>query len=357
MSISKHLKLYIILAVCIFLLIFVVPFFVKYLGKNTGASTAAKAPIIVQFTKVQKAHWQQRLSSIATVHANDGVQLKATAAGQLLMISPNVGRYVRKGAVLFKIDAHVLHAQLQQNLATLKFARQEYQRFRTLLTQGAITKEALEGKYKDYQTALANVSMTKQQIALTIIRAPFSGYLGLNAAPLGSYVKTGDVLAYLQTKRHLYVQFALPAAVGRLVHRGDYVTTQSSPQIQGKVSAIDSAVNPQTRMLNLRATLAPSSLIAGDYVMVNVYVGPSKPVLLLPQTAVITSTSGDYVYLVKAGKAVKTIVQTGDRRGNVVQISSGLTGNETVVSGGQIKIMPGMAVTNKGAIKLTTSKG
>lgn len=358
---ERKIKIWILSVFVIFVSILLIAFFVKYFYQRSMGKGYMPGPSIVNFTKVTAQSWQQKIESVGTVYAHHGITVKASATGEITKMFVLSGRFVQQGEKLFQINPRVLRAQLKQDLSALKFSEQEYLRYKKIYQEGAVTSESLDAKKNQYQINLATYQKAKQQLALTVIKAPFSGYLGLTQVHLGSYVLEGAALATLQTKKNLYVQFSLPGQESRLVKLGDHVmiSSEESPgkQVRGVVTAIDSSVNPDTRMLRLRATLDNAELMPGSYVPVNLFVGSKKQVKVLPQVAVVSSTNGDYVYKVVKGKAVEALVKSGERRGNFVEILSGVNVGDTVVNGGQIKVIPGFPVTEKGAITLTPKKG
>ena len=152
-------------------------------------------------------------------------------------------------------------------------------------------QEAYDKALYQFHLDQANLEQTQQSLALKLIRAPFAGTFGLTLKHLGDYVSAGDVLGTLQAPNQFRVDFSVS---GNLIHQvsvGDSVLIQSQAMKQpakGSVYAINSTIDPATRMLAMRAHLtAMAPLSAGMFVEATLLLNPAKKVMLIPQTAAV----------------------------------------------------------------------
>ena len=193
-------------------------------------------------------------------------------------------------------------------------------------------------------------------LAYTEIRAPFSGRLGRNRAPVGTLVGgSGLTLNTLVQLDPIYVTFnpserelrAIQAAretgsVAAIATLPD----DSKASFKGELSFIDNTVDRMTGTITARATVANPrfSLLPGQYVRIRVHVGDEPNALLVPQTALGSSQLGKYVYVIGAdSKAEQKLVSLGPTDGDAVSVK-GLAETDRVITGNLQKIGPGSPV-------------
>jgi multidrug efflux system membrane fusion protein len=193
-------------------------------------------------------------------------------------------------------------------------------------------------------------------LAYTDIRAPFSGRLGRNRAPVGTLVGgSGFTLNTLVQLDPIYVTFNPSerelATIAAARDAGSVETTVSLPDnpavsYKGELTFIDNTVDRTTGTITARATVANPkfSLLPGQYVRVRVHIRDEPNALLIPQTALGSSQLGKYVYVVGAdGKAEQKLVTLGTSDGESVSVT-GLTEEDRVITGNLQKIGPGSPV-------------
>jgi membrane fusion protein (multidrug efflux system) len=210
--------------------------------------------------------------------------------------------------------------------------------------------------------ARAQADSIRAAIAKKTIRAPFGGRLGIRQVNLGQILREGDPIVTLQTLDPIYVNFSLPQQQLSRLRTGlpVRVTCDALPglTLAGQVTAINPLVDPDTRNIQLQATIAnrAEKLRPGMFVTVLAALPVRQEVLIIPATAVLYAPYGDSVFLVesdkegKGGKALRQqFVRLGEKRGDFVAVTSGLKGGETVVSTGVFKLRNGQAavVDNK----------
>jgi membrane fusion protein (multidrug efflux system) len=192
------------------------------------------------------------------------------------------------------------------------------------------------------------------------IRAPFDGVAGIRAVNPGHMVKVGDALVSLQGLDQVFVDFSLPQQQLAEV-KPDLpvkVTTDAIPdrEFEGKLTAVNSSVDPVTRNVSLQATLENSdhALRAGMFGRVTVVLPQKKSVLFVPSTAVSYAPYGNSVFVIEKKADEKTkaenlilrqaFIRTGETRGDFVSITNGVKPEEQVVSTGVFKLRNGMNV-------------
>jgi membrane fusion protein (multidrug efflux system) len=204
------------------------------------------------------------------------------------------------------------------------------------------------------------VAQQKAVVEKKTIRAMFDGRLGINAVNLGQYVNPGDKIVTLQSLDPIYVDFSLPQQnlsrmkIGQTVT----VTTDAIPgrEFEGKITAISPKVDPDTRNVQVEATIANGKheLLPGMYASVTVKSGAVQEYLTLPQTAVTYNPYGESVYVIEEGGkgadgkpvliAKQTFVTIGETRGDQVAILKGVKPGDMVATSGQLKLKNGSTV-------------
>jgi membrane fusion protein (multidrug efflux system) len=349
-KIQRRIILVVIIAVIIIVSLF---FFRQYQLHSNKTKQVAQA-IIVPIVKAKSATWHKLISSVGTIQAQKGIVVKADTSGRITKVMVKSGQMVQKGQALFEINPKIIQAKLNAQKAQLTKTQDQLQRIKILYQEKVASKAQYEKALYTYQQDKADVKSFQEQLNQKIIRAPFSGHFGLTDQHLGSYVAVGTSLGSLQSVGKQRVDFAIPGSYYNQVQKGDTVFVASpalKSKIIAKVYAIDSAVSRNTRMLKVRALLTQPILTPGMFVEATLQLKPTYSVVVVPQTAVLRSLSGDVVYAVVDGKAQETLVKIDERRGSVLSITKGLTAGELVLSGGQNKVMNGVPVTDKGALK------
>jgi membrane fusion protein (multidrug efflux system) len=322
-------------------------------------------PTTVTSAEVKKADWQPMLTAIGSVSPVQGAMISAELAGTVTEINFQSGGLVKKGDVLLKMDVSPEEAQLRSAQADEELAKHDLDRAHDLAGRKVISTaefDAAQSKYAQKKAAVENIqsSIDKKQI-----RAPFDGTAGIRAVNPGQMVKVGDPLVSLQTMGQVFFDFALPQQQLADVKKDlpVKVTTDAVPgrDFDGKLTAINSSIDPATRNVTLQATLdnSDNALRAGMFGRIKVLLPKNNPTLFVPATAVSYAPFGNSVFIIEKKKDDKTgaeslllrqqFIRTGETRGDFVAVTEGLKAGDQVVSTGVFKLRNGMnvAVDNK----------
>jgi membrane fusion protein, multidrug efflux system len=322
-------------------------------------------PQAVTSAEARLAEWEGATPAIGSLLAERSVVVAAELPGIVREIAFDPGTSVKRGAVLVRLDTSVEAAQLTSDRAEASLARLGRERARKL-RQGEANAEAdLDAAEARATEADATVARLEATIAKMTIRAPFDGRIAIRQVELGQVVSPGSPVASLQSVSPIQADFWLPQralaelALGQRVR----VRTDAFPDAvwDGKITTINPEVDPATRNVRVRATLpnGDGRLRPGMFANVEVLSAERQSVLTIPATAVIFAPYGDSVFAIeqakdKAGKATAVVrqkfVRTGERRGDLVTVISGLQAGETVVSTGAFKLRNGMAVAVNNAL-------
>jgi membrane fusion protein (multidrug efflux system) len=201
------------------------------------------------------------------------------------------------------------------------------------------------------------------------IRAPFSGVLGIRRVNLGQYLAGGDPVVPLQSLAPIYVSFDVPQQdVGKLrVGTTVHVTTDQSPvPIAGRVSAINSIVDTDTRNIEVQASFdnRDGKLKPGMFVDVQAILGSSSSVVALPASAINYAPYGNSVFVVENMKSPtgqpyrgvrQQFVKLGNGRGDQVAVTTGVKPGEEIVTSGVFKLRNGAPVLVNNKVQPTNN--
>jgi membrane fusion protein (multidrug efflux system) len=228
-----------------------------------------------------------------------------------------------------------------------------------------VSQAQMDAAVASYQQALADAENLRATIAKRTIRAPFSGRLGIRQVNLGQMLEAGDEIVTLQALEPIFVDFLLPqqdltrVATGMVVR----VATNALPGqvVEGRITTINPKVEEATRNIKIQGTIKNpgEQLRPGMYVDVAVVLPKPKDVLAIPVTSVLYAPYSDSVFVVEepkeqtqkpadgqpAGKVLRQqFVHLGEKRGDFVEILSGLHAGEAVVTTGVFKLRNGQDV-------------
>lgn len=348
-----------IIIACVMGIYFTKSFFIENKSQSKLKATQAVAVIL---DKVNVQSWGTEIPAVGTVQSFSGITVRAQIAGRITAIPLQSGQSVKQGELLFQINPEVLKAQLSEAQAKLESSQFEFKRLQKLFQKGAVSEEKLIQAKSQYHNDEAALVTIEQELALASNIAEFDGMLGLTQVELGDEVAVGDPLATLQSTGRLRVEFTVPQKYRSNIQLGDEVkitrelmhqvhsgehlvqAIPSAHQYVARVYAIEPLINEDTRTVTLRATLSAMDLHPGSYVDTVLQLQDKKKVLTVPETALMASLYGDFVYLVVDQKAKKTAVKTGRRRNANVEILSGVQEGDTIIGAGLRKVSDGVSV-------------
>jgi membrane fusion protein (multidrug efflux system) len=316
-------------------------------------------PESVATAKVVQARWEASRSAIGTLVAVRAVTLSAELTGAVRQIAFESGSSVKRGDVLVKLDTSTEEAQLAAGRADAALARVNLERARNLRAGEANSPADLDTAQARAQQADAAVAGLQATIAKKTIRAPFDGRIAIRQVELGQVLAPGTPIASLQSVSPIYGEFSLPQQALAHLAGGQRVQmhTDAFPgaQWQGVITTINPEVDVATRNVRVRATFPNPGgrLRPGMFANLDILSSEQRPVAVMPATAAIYAPYGDSVFVLEEkrepGKAPIQIarqkfVRLGERRGDFVEVVSGVAPGETVVSAGAFKLRNGAAV-------------
>ena len=329
------------------------------ISKAIAQSKQAPPPVVVTALKATTSAWQPEIVAVGSMKAVRGVDVTTEVGGIVRTVAFKPGQDVPQGALLVQLNDESDVASLHALQATADLSATVLKRDRAQLEINAIARAVVDSDEADLKAKRAQVDQQAALVAKKAIRAPFAGRIGLTSVNPGQYLNPGDKIASLQTVDPIYIDFNLPqdritaVSIGQAVK----VTTDAlkGKEFTGKITAIDSKVDPTTRNVTIEATVSnpKKELLPGMFARAAAVTGASEQHLTVPQTSVAYNPYGVTVFVAApekdpSGKEVLTaqqrFVKTGPTRGDQVAILSGLKEGETIVSSGQLKLKNGTPV-------------
>ncbi len=336
------------------------------IGMGEAMKKAGPPPEVVGTTVAQKQTWENTLTAVASVVTAKGVALSNDAPGIVSRIHFESGDVVKQGAILVELDTSVERAQLTSLRAKRDLADISQKRSKALATSGAVAQSQVDADESSFKSLTADAGALSAQISRKVIRAPFSGKLGLRQVNLGQYLAPGTTVGTLEAEKSIFIDFSLAQQDLPKLRLGMTVRAllagSPKPLAEGTISAIDPNVDPMTRTIKVRASLpgVDDQLRPGMFLSVQVVLPEKNEVVAVPQTAVVHASYGDSVFVGEEkpgpdGKPRKVarqqFVKLGTTRGDFVSVVDGLKADQEVVTAGAFKLRNGipLKVNNQGA--------
>jgi membrane fusion protein, multidrug efflux system len=313
----------------------------------------------VTTAEVRRVQWQSELTAVGSSLAVQGVTVSSEVPGTVKAIAFESGAMVKKGDLLVRLDTSIEQAELASAEASARLATLDLERMKKLRAVGAGSEADLDTAAARAAQASAAFANVQAVIGKKTIRAPFSGRLGIREIDLGEVLQPGAPIVSLQSSDPIYVEFSLPQQALSRVEAGNPVAvgTDAFPdrKWQGRVDVVDAKIDPGTRNFTVRALVdnPNGELRPGMFVDVKVLRPETQELLAIPASAVLFAPYGDSVYVTKekqtdSGETLQVVeqvfVRLGERRGDLVAVTSGLNAGDTIVSTGAFKLQNGMAV-------------
>jgi RND family efflux transporter MFP subunit len=342
----------------------------SWMGGGASAQGPQRARVIsVELAKAERKPVPVDVDSIGTVTPISSVALKSRVETTIVSVHFEDGAKVSEGDLLFSLDARQIDAQIEQaegmlakDQAQLEGAQRDLRRFSDLIGKGATTQvnvdnaktqaDILIGTIKADQSALDNLKVQK---SFTIIRAPFSGRISAANVKIGNFVRPADTapLAVINQMAPVYVTFAIPQRVlvelREAMAAGDSRVIATIPGHQraedGKVAMVENSVDSTTGMITVRGIMNNANETLWPGILVNTkLIIRSEDAVTVPSAAVQRSQNGNFVFIMRDGKAHVEPVSVSRTFQGMSVIAGGLSGGEDVIVDGQLLLSEGTPV-------------
>lgn len=305
--------------------------------------------------KVEKGNIGLRIDATGTIEPVNSVDLSATASGTLEQVLVKQNEQVTKGQKLAVIESKALTSTQQEALNTLNNKQSYYQRLHSLYKQGAVSFQTMDDAKLDYLNAKAAYEKAQADVNDTIVFAPMDGTV------IGEPMKTGETVSQGLSSQMVIMTIADLSSmqIELLVDETDIGGVAIGQNVEFTVDAYpDRTFHGVVSNISKKEYSSSSSSSSSSVVYYTVYVNinsnelqglyPSMTaratikgkedtdVLIIPVTAVRSDTEGSYVYKMESGKLKKVYIKTGITTDTKVEVTSGLSAGDQVVTSGTI---------------------
>jgi multidrug efflux system membrane fusion protein len=386
--------------------------FLSACSGNRATATQGQPAVPVLAANVVRKTVPVEITAIGNVEAYSTVAVKALVGGELTQVHFKEGQDVKQGDLLFTIDPRPFEALLKQAEANLardtaflkqseaNLARDEAQaknaeiqarRYADLYTEGVVAKElsdqfhtaadALDATLRADRAAIENANAAIQadkaarenatlQLAYCYIRSPMNGRMGNLIVHQGNVLKANDLaLVTINQIQPIYVTFTVPeqnlpdikrAMVARPLEVRAVVPEEKGDPERGTLTFVDNMVDTATGTIRLKGTFINPNrqLWPGQFVNVVLTLSMRPNALVIPSRAVQTGQSGQYVFVIRPDSTVevRSIAIGSSVQGEII-IERGLNSGETVVTDGQLRLVPRAKVTVKKGLDDSEAQG
>lgn len=314
------------------------------------ATTAfAQAPgVIVSAAQIKS--FPLSAEALGNARANESIEVRAEITAALTAIYFTEGQRVEKGTVLAKLESAEQLAGLAAAKAALVESSSQLKRSEELFKTNVVAASQLEQLKAKQEADQAAVNAAQSRVEQTVIRAPFSGRLGLRRVSVGSILNTDTVITTLDDTSVIKLDFDVPEVFIANLEPGLDVLARSAAWpdtlFRGVVATIDTRVDPVTRSVIVRALLPnkKEQLRPGMFLTVSL-LKEDLQALMIPEEAIVPEGSKQFVFVVSAaGVAELREIRSGRRRPGEVEVLQGLAAGEQVITEGTQKVRSGQSV-------------
>jgi len=305
------------------------------------------AKVITQQIELQ--HIVDEIDALGTANANESVEIQPRISSLIESFAFTEGQNVMAGDVLVRLEDNEIVAGLTLAEANLSESRSLYNRSKSLADTQAISASNLDQLLAQVRVDEASVEAAKARLNNTVIRAPFSGRVGLRRVSPGSFVNTSTVITTLDDVSEIKLDFSVPETFLTVLSEGMDISAESlvypGKIFAGTVASIDTRLDPVTRAVLVRAIIPNEGGLLKPGMFMSVALKRDRgEVVVVPEQAIVPEGGNQYVYVVAGGVAEKRRVQLGRRIPGFVAIEAGLEAGESVITEGTHKVGDGAAV-------------
>lgn len=318
-------------------------------GAGDGAGKE-RPPIPVTLMAAADRPMGDVVTALGTAEAREGVIITAEQSGIVELIHFRDGEAVNKGDLLITLHDDEQQARFREADAKLSDQRTQFQRLQNLAKDQVVARSTLDEREAGLKVAEAQLAVARAELDKRYIRAPFTGVLGARQLSPGALVTPGTQITTLDDISSVKVEFTVPETLAVFVRRGMTLNAKSAAlgdkAFVGKLSHVDTRINPNTRTLNLRAEIDNPQRDLKPGMLIDLQISRDEgQALAVPEGALLSVANQQFVYLVHADNvAHQTPITIGRRRIGHVEVLAGLKAGDQVIVEGIHKVRDGQKV-------------
>jgi membrane fusion protein (multidrug efflux system) len=321
-------------------------------GGPGGGPGGGRGQVVAEAVVIPR-EFADQIRVLGVARSRKSVNITSNTTQLITRVMFTDGQRVAAGTPLVELQAREEDADLIQARAQLTQAQREYDRYKILAERGVAPRVTAETAETALQSARAAVAAAEARRGDRVIRAPFTGVLGLTTVTPGTLISPGSVITTLDDTSAIRVDFPMPERYLGVLQVGTPLVASADAyageSFSGRIALLDTRINEQTRAVIARAEFAnPGGRIRPGMMMRVAVQQGRRQSLAVPEAAVQYEGQGAFVYRIARGEngttAQRVEIQAGAVEGGYVEILSGLDSNDRVVASGLNRIQPGAPV-------------
>ncbi len=314
-------------------------------SKKKELAPKERPAVIVDVIVANNDNVSSILEVNGSVLSNESVELRPETSGRLIYLNIPDGAKVSQGTILARVNDAELQAQLEQQKSQLDLAQKTEKRLANLLKVNGVNQADYDAAVNQLNNIQANIKVTTALLDKTVIKAPFSGELGLRLVSQGAYVTPNTLIGTLQQTDNVKIDFSVPETYADVIKKGDKIkvlSANATEPLDATIHAIEPQVNSVTRNIKVRAYLSNGIILPGAFV--KVILEQQHQSIMVPSNAIIPDQLSNQVVVVRKNKAVYTNVETGVRNASQVELTKGVNIGDSIIVSGMLSVRPNATV-------------
>lgn len=314
----------------------------------TANADASKLPVDIIIAQEQQLNQEEAV--VGTMMPYREVSIVSELPQKITEVAFKDGSYVTQGAVLYKLNDADIRSRLKQVGAELELARLNKERMSNLLKTETVRPQEYDEALMRFQSLVAQQELLLVDLSKTVIRAPFSGKIGISKVHLGAYVSPGAELVLLQDQSKIKINFSVPEKYVSLIQSGNtvrFTSELSSQEYSATISATEPGLDAQGRSLQVQAISnnADDQFRAGLSAKVHFRVtNKGAKGIMIPTEALAPGEKGYTVFVIKNGMAKPMAVTISNRTETDAVITSGITTGDSIIVSNMLRLGEGTPV-------------
>lgn len=314
----------------------------------TANADASKLPVDIIIAQEQLLNHEEAV--VGTMTSNREVSIVSELPQKITQVAFKDGNYVTQGAVLYTLNDGDIRSRLKQVDAELELAQLNKERMGNLLKTETVRQQEYDEAFMRFRSLEAQQELLQVDLAKTVIRAPFSGKIGISKVFLGAYVTPGVELVMLQDQSSIKINFSVPEKYLPLIQTGDkirFTSELSDQEYTATISATEPGLDVQGRSMQVQAIKnnADGQFRAGLSAKVYFRVtDKGAKGILVPTEALAPGEKGYAVFVIRNGMAKPVGVTISNRTETDAIITSGITTNDSIIVSNMLRLGDGTPV-------------
>lgn len=318
----------------------------KETAKKSNSRSGAHTSLAVDGYIIHPSVLHSGIEIAGTLLPFEETEIHPEVSGKVTFLSIKEGAHVRKGTLLARLFDGDLQAELHKLSVQLQIAQKTQERQDELLKIGGISQQDYDLSVLNVSTIKADMQVLQAAIDKTIIKAPFDGKLGFKNISIGAFITTATVITTIRQDTKLKLEFSVPEKYTSKIKTGNVITfaTESTGKnYHAKIYATESGITEENRSLKVHALVenVDKNITAGSFAKVMFDMGDNNKAVMIPTQAIIPQARDKKVIVYNGGLADFKTVITGTRDSAKIEILSGLSIGDTVITTGLLSIKPG----------------